>query len=55
MPQRSRNHRRSQQMLGPFLFRLVQVAGKAYYALRWFSTRGETGPWSKVAAATVAA
>lgn len=27
----------------------------AYYALRWLSTRGETGPWSEVAAATVAA
>jgi hypothetical protein len=31
-------------------------AGKtAYYALRWVSTRGEKGPWSEVAAATVAA
>lgn len=31
-------------------------AGKmAYYALRWLSTRGETGPWREVAAATVAA
>ena len=31
-------------------------AGKtAYYALRWVSTRGEQGPWSEVAAATVAA
>ena len=27
----------------------------AYYALRWVSTRGEKGPWSEVAAATVAA
>jgi hypothetical protein len=31
-------------------------AGKtAYYALRWVSTRGEKGPWSEVAAATIAA
>ena len=31
-------------------------AGKtAYYALRWVSTHGEKGPWSDVAAATVAA
>lgn len=31
-------------------------AGKtAYYALRWVSTRGDKGPWSEVAAATVAA
>jgi hypothetical protein len=31
-------------------------AGKtAYDALRWVSTRGEQGPWSEVAAATVAA
>jgi len=31
-------------------------AGKtAYYALRWVSTRGEKGPWSDVASATVAA
>ena len=31
-------------------------AGKtACYALRWVSTRGEKGPWSEVAAATVAA
>jgi len=31
-------------------------AGKtAYYALRWMSTRGEKGPWSEVASATVAA
>ncbi len=31
-------------------------AGKtAYYALRWVSTRGEKGPWSEVASATVAA
>ncbi|MBL8880715.1 MAG: hypothetical protein JNG88_16500 [Phycisphaerales bacterium] len=31
-------------------------AGKtAYYALHWLSTRGETEPWSEIAAATVAA
>lgn len=30
-------------------------AKTAYYALRWVSTRGEPGPWSEVAAATVAA
>jgi hypothetical protein len=31
-------------------------AGKtAHYALRWVSTRGEKGPWSEIAAATVAA
>ena len=31
-------------------------AGKtAYYSLRWVSTRGEKGPWSEVAAATVEA
>jgi hypothetical protein len=24
-------------------------------ALRWLSTRGETGPWSEIAAATIAA
>lgn len=35
---------------------LSAEAGKtAYYALRWVSTRGEKGPWSEVAAATVAA
>ncbi|MFA6043731.1 MAG: hypothetical protein WC718_01995 [Phycisphaerales bacterium] len=34
----------------------AQDKGKtAYYALRWVSTRGEKGPWSEVAAATVAA
>ena len=34
----------------------VFVAGKtAYYALRRVSTRGEKGPWSEVAAATIAA
>ncbi|MBX9735579.1 MAG: hypothetical protein K2X32_01520 [Phycisphaerales bacterium] len=27
----------------------------AYYALRWISTRGDKGPWSEVATATVAA
>jgi len=27
----------------------------AYYALRWVSTRGENGPWSEIASATVAA
>jgi hypothetical protein len=27
----------------------------AYYALHWVSTRGEKGPWSEVATATVAA
>jgi len=33
-----------------------QDAGKtAFYALRWVSTRGEKGPWSEAAAATVAA
>ena len=33
-----------------------QDQGKtAYYALRWVSTRGEKGPWSEVATATVAA
>ncbi|MCC6284495.1 MAG: hypothetical protein IT439_04210 [Phycisphaerales bacterium] len=31
-------------------------AGKtALYTLRWVSTRGEKGPWSEVASATVAA
>lgn len=31
-------------------------AGKtAFYTLRWVSTRGEKGPWSEVASATVAA
>lgn len=34
----------------------TEDAGKtAYYALRWISTRGEQGPWSEVASATVAA
>lgn len=33
-----------------------QDKGKiAYNALRWVSTRGEKGPWSEAAAATVAA
>ncbi len=27
----------------------------AVYMLRWVNTRGEKGPWSEVAAATVAA
>ena len=31
-------------------------AGKtAYYALRWVSTRGDKGPWSEPATATIAA
>ncbi|MFN0136358.1 MAG: hypothetical protein ACKVS9_09620 [Phycisphaerae bacterium] len=33
----------------------AEAGRTAYYALRWLSTRGETGPWSEIAAATVAA
>ncbi|MGE0481372.1 MAG: hypothetical protein AB7Q17_12965 [Phycisphaerae bacterium] len=36
-------------------FSTVEAGRTAYYALRWLSTRGETGPWSEIAAATVAA
>ncbi|MBK8913114.1 MAG: hypothetical protein IPM64_00690 [Phycisphaerales bacterium] len=36
-------------------FTTAEAGQTAYYALRWLSTRGETGPWSEVAAATVAA
>jgi hypothetical protein len=36
-------------------FSTAEAGRTAYYALRWLSTRGETGPWSEVAAATVAA
>jgi hypothetical protein len=36
-------------------FSTAEAGQTAYYALRWLSTRGETGPWSEVAAATVAA
>jgi hypothetical protein len=36
-------------------FSTAEAGQTAYYALRWLSTRGETGPWSEIAAATVAA
>ena len=36
-------------------FTAGETGKTAYYALRWVSTRGEKGPWSEVAAATVAA
>jgi hypothetical protein len=36
-------------------FTTAEAGQTAYYALRWLSTRGETGPWSEVASATVAA
>lgn len=36
-------------------FSTAEVGKTAYYALRWISTRGETGPWSEIATATVAA
>lgn len=36
-------------------FTTAEAGKTAYYALRWLSTRGETGPWSEIAAATVAA
>lgn len=35
-------------------FTTAEAGQTAYYALRWLNTRGETGPWSEVAAATVA-
>ncbi|MBL8880052.1 MAG: hypothetical protein JNG88_13105, partial [Phycisphaerales bacterium] len=34
-------------------FSTAEAGKTAYYALRWLSTRGETGPWSEIAAATV--
>ncbi|MGE0481989.1 MAG: hypothetical protein AB7Q17_16125, partial [Phycisphaerae bacterium] len=36
-------------------FSTAEAGRTAYYALRWLSTRGEPGPWSEIAAATVAA
>lgn len=36
-------------------FTTAEAGKTAYYALRWLSTRAETGPWSEIAAATVAA
>jgi hypothetical protein len=36
-------------------FTAADTGKTAYDALRWVSTRGEKGPWSEVAAATVAA
>ncbi|MFO0836885.1 MAG: hypothetical protein U1D55_00035 [Phycisphaerae bacterium] len=36
-------------------FTTAEAGQTAYCALRWLSTRGETGPWSEIAAATVAA
>lgn len=36
-------------------FSTAEAGQTAYYALRLLSTRGETGPWSEIAAATVAA
>ncbi|MFO0840624.1 MAG: hypothetical protein U1D55_19110 [Phycisphaerae bacterium] len=35
-------------------FTTAETGQTAYYALRWLSTRGETGPWSEIAAATLA-
>jgi hypothetical protein len=35
-------------------FTTAEAGQTAYYALRWLSTRGATGPWSEIAAATVA-
>jgi hypothetical protein len=39
----------------PTDFSTAQAGPTAYYALRSLGTRGETGPWSEIAAATVAA
>ncbi|MFO0837221.1 MAG: hypothetical protein U1D55_01750 [Phycisphaerae bacterium] len=36
-------------------FTTAEAGKTAYYALRWLNTRGETGPWSEIAAPTVAA
>lgn len=36
-------------------FQAAEAGKTAHYALRWVSTRGEKGPWSEIASATVAA
>ena len=36
-------------------FKVIDGGKTAVYMLRWVNTRGEKGPWSEVAAATVAA
>jgi hypothetical protein len=32
----------------------AQAGKKAHYMLRWVSTRGDKGPWSETASATIA-